>query len=255
MVLIFFRINLACYDKISLTLRWLSNLCVKLGSLNVDKQAANAELKPGDKVQLQFSDLVNPAEKLSGAYNFNASIYYKAEDDTMFRSLPGSPFGVYDFSGNPVRQLIEITIPEDWEGGSYSLVAGAIKMGGFGTFKPGYHRGITYATGLNPNFNAPTSAMILSHMPELSIPVANAEYEANRPAAEKVEKMIDAIGEVTLGSKSAINAARAAYKELTAAQQELVNALGAWRNYSPKTSAPVLGFCSESGALLPLPPM
>ena len=144
----------------------------------------------------------------------------------MFRSLPGSPFGVYDFSGNPVRQLIEITIPEDWEGGSYSLVAGAIKMGGFGTFKPGYHRGITYATGLNPNFNAPTSAMILSHMPELSIPVANAEYEANRPAAEKVEKMIDAIGEVTLGSKSAINAARAAYKELTAAQRELVGNYG-----------------------------
>lgn len=178
--------------------------------------------KAGDKVKVQFNNLVNPIEKLSGAYNFNASIYYKAEDDTMFRSLPGSPFGVYDFSGNPVRQLIEITIPEDWEGGSYSLVAGAIKMGGFGTFKPGYHRGITYATGLNPNFNAPTSAMILSHMPELSIPVANAEYEANRPAAEKVEKMIDAIGEVTLGSKSAINAARAAYKELTAAQQELV---------------------------------
>ena len=182
--------------------------------------------KAGDKVKVQFNNLVNPIEKLSGAYNFNASIYYKAEDDTMFRSLPGSPFGVYDFSGNPVRQLIEITIPEDWEGGSYSLVAGAIKMGGFGTFKPGYHRGITYATGLNPNFNAPTSAMILSHMPELSIPVANAEYEANRPAAEKVEKMIDAIGEVTLGSKSAINAARAAYKELTAAQQELVGNYG-----------------------------
>ena len=38
--------------------------------------------------------------------------------------------------------------------------------------------------------------------------------------------MIDAIGEVTLGSKSAINAARAAYKELTAAQQELVGNYG-----------------------------
>ena len=182
--------------------------------------------KAGEKVKVQFNNLVNPIEKLSGAYNFNASIYYKAEDDTMFRSLPGSPFGVYDFSGNPVRQLIEITIPEDWEGGSYSLVAGAIKMGGFGTFKPGYHRGITYATGLNPNFNAPTSAMVLSRMPDFTIPVANAEYEANRPAAEKVEKMIDAIGEVTLGSKSAINAARAAYKELTAAQQELVGNYG-----------------------------
>ena len=68
--------------------------------------------------------------------------------------------------------------------------------------------------------------MVLSRMPDFTIPVANAEYEANRPAAEKVEKMIDAIGEVTLGSKSAINAARAAYKELTAAQQELVGNYG-----------------------------
>lgn len=178
--------------------------------------------KAGDKVKVQFSNLVNPAEKLSGAYNFNASIYYKGENDTMFRSAPGSMFGVYDFSGNPVRQLIEITIPADWEGDSYSLIAGAIKMGGFGNTTVGGHRGISYAIGMDKNFNAPTVKMVLSRMPEFSIPVANAAYEANRPAAEKVEKMIYAIGEVTLGSKSAINAARAAYKALTAEQQELV---------------------------------
>ena len=76
---------------------------------------------------MQFTNLVNPAEKLSGAYNFNASLYYKAEDETVFRSKAGSPFGVYDFSGNPVRQFIEITIPADWNGDSYSL-EGAIKM-------------------------------------------------------------------------------------------------------------------------------
>ncbi len=178
--------------------------------------------KAGDKVKVQFNNLVNPAEKLSGAYNFNASIYYKAENDTMFRSNPGSGFGVYDFSGNPVRQLIEITIPADWEGDSYSLVAGAIKMGGFAGTTIGGHRGISYAIGMDPNFNAPQAKMVLSQMPEFSIPVANAAYEANRPEAEKVEKMIDAIGEVTTGSKSAINAARAAYKALTSEQQKLV---------------------------------
>lgn len=178
--------------------------------------------KAGDTVKVQFNNLVNPAEKLSGAYNFNASIYYKAEDDTMFRSKPGSNFGVYDFSGNPVRQLIEITIPADWDGDSYSLVAGAIKMGGFGNTTVGGHRGISYAIGMDKNFNAPTVKMVLSHMPEFSIPVANAAYEANRPAAEAVEKLIDAIGEVTTGSKSKINAARAAYKALTPEQQELV---------------------------------
>ena len=47
-----FRINLARYDKISLNLQWLSSLCVKLGSLNVDKQTANAELKTEKSKQL-----------------------------------------------------------------------------------------------------------------------------------------------------------------------------------------------------------
>ena len=48
----FFCINLACYDEISLNLQWLSSLCVKLGSLNVDKQTANAELKTEKSKQL-----------------------------------------------------------------------------------------------------------------------------------------------------------------------------------------------------------
>ena len=181
--------------------------------------------KAGDTVKVQFTNLVNPAEKLSGAYNFNASLYYKAEDETVFRSKAGSPFGVYDFSGNPVRQFIEITIPADWNGDSYSL-EGAIKMGGFGNTTVGGHRGITYAVGMDRNFNAPTAKMVLSRLPELSIPIANDEYLANRPEAEAVEKMIDAIGEVTLNSKSAINAARAAYKALTANQKELVSNYG-----------------------------
>lgn len=37
--------NLACFEEILLFLQWLSNLCVKLGLLNVDTQTAYAELK------------------------------------------------------------------------------------------------------------------------------------------------------------------------------------------------------------------
>lgn len=181
--------------------------------------------KAGEKVKIQFTNLINPIEKLSGAYNFNASIYYKAENETTFRSNPGGGFGVYDFSGKPVRQLIEITVPADWENDSYSLVKGAIKMGGFGTFKPGYHRGITYATGLDPNFNAPTSTMVISRIDGLSIPVANAAYEENRPLAAAVEDLINQIGEITETSGTKLVAALDAYNALTDAQKELV------RNY------------------------
>ncbi len=136
-------------------------------------EEAKANIKAGDTVNLQFSNLVSPKEKLSGAYNFNFSLYYKGEDGTFFRSDPGSNWGVYDFSGNPVRQLISITIPKYWDGSSYSL-AGAIKQAGW----PGVptHRGITYAAGTNPGFNAPSTSGILARLPELTLTLAKTEF-------------------------------------------------------------------------------
>ena len=136
-------------------------------------EAAKAALKAGDTVNLQFSNLVSPKEKLSGAYNFNFSLYYKGEDGTFFKSDPGGNFGVYDFSGNPARQLISITIPKYWDGSSYSL-AGAIKQAGW----PGVptHRGITYAAGTNPGFNAPSTSGVLARLPELTLALAKTDF-------------------------------------------------------------------------------
>ena len=44
--------NLACFEEILLFLQRLSNLCVNLGLLNVDRQTANAELKAEKSKQL-----------------------------------------------------------------------------------------------------------------------------------------------------------------------------------------------------------
>ena len=136
-------------------------------------EAAKAALKAGDTVNLQFSNLVSPKEKLSGAYNFNFSLYYKGEDGTFFKSNPGSNWGVYDFSGNPARQFISITIPKYWDGETYSL-AGAIKQAGW----PGVptHRGITYAKGAERGFNAPTVSGILARLPELTLKLAKTDF-------------------------------------------------------------------------------
>lgn len=136
-------------------------------------EAAKKALKAGDTVNLQFSNLVSPKEKLSGAYNFNFSLYYQGEDGTFFKSNPGGPFGVYDFSGNPARQLISITIPKYWAGESYALT-GAIKQAGW----PGVptHRGITYAAGTNPGFNAPSTSGILARLPELTLALAKTDF-------------------------------------------------------------------------------
>ncbi len=132
-----------------------------------------AAIKPGDSVTIQFSNLISPKEKLSGAYNFNFSLYMQGPDGTFFKSDPGGNFGVYDFSGNSERQKLTVTIPKFWAEKTYTL-SGAIKQAGW----PGVptHRGITYAVGTNPGFDAPKTAGILSRLPEITIPVVKLDF-------------------------------------------------------------------------------
>ena len=132
-----------------------------------------AAIKPGDSVTIQFSNLISPKEKLSGAYNFNFSQYMQGPDGTFFKSDPGGNFGVYDFSGNSERQKLTVTIPKFWAEETYTL-SGAIKQAGW----PGVptHRGITYAVGTNPGFDAPKTAGILSRLPEITIPVVKLDF-------------------------------------------------------------------------------
>lgn len=172
---------------------------------------ANTEFKAGDKVKVQFHNLVSPKEKLSGVYNFNFSLSYQGEDDYSFASNPGGAFGVYDFSGNPERQQIEITIPEDWTELSYDLT-GAIKVGGFGGVPT--HRGVSYTKGMGMQTGTSTAG-VLSRLPELSLKLEGW-------AVNDAEQKIAAIGTVTLDSEGAIQAARTAYDALTDEQKEQV---------------------------------
>ena len=129
-------------------------------------------VKAGDTVKLQFHNLVNPKEKLSGVYNFNASLYYTGEDGTTYRSDPGGYFGVYDFSGKAERQLITIALPKYWIDDTYDLT-GVIKMAGF----PGVptHRGVSYTVGTGMVGDAPNVGMNLSRLPALSLAVDSSD--------------------------------------------------------------------------------
>ena len=173
--------------------------------------SANTEYKAGDKVYVQFHDLISPKEKFSGVYNFNFSLYYEGENGTFFQSKPGGSFGVYDFSGNSARQLIEITIPADWTDLDYDLT-GAIKVGGFGGVPT--HRGVSYTKGMDRQYGTAT-ATILAQLPALSLKLEG--WHVN----DAIEK-INAIGTVTPDSGDAIAAARSAYDALTDAQKEQV---------------------------------
>ena len=181
---------------------------------------AGTEFKAGDKVTVQFHGLISPKEKISGAYNFNFTLYYKGADGKYYKSNPGSPYGVYDFSGNPVRQKLEITIPEDWDGLSFDLT-GAINVGGFA--KVPTHRILSYGDGIDNPYGT-SAAAIVSQLPALSLKLEG--WHVN----DVIEK-IDAIGEVTLESEEAIVAARAAYEALTEAQKAQVT------NYDKLTAA------------------
>ncbi len=136
---------------------------------DADGKALTGDVKAGDTVYLRFTGLLNPQEKLATAYNFNFSLRYAGEDGTYFRSDPGSNFGNYDFSGNPVRQRIAITIPKYWAEDSYSL-HGALQKGGNAGVPS--HRTIRYATGNDPQMSAPAAAGILSQLPDVTLALA-----------------------------------------------------------------------------------
>lgn len=135
---------------------------------NGHEVADTTKLKAGDKISIQFKGLLNPVEKLAGVYNRNTAISYKDKSGKVYKSIPGSPFGVYDFSGNPKQQLVSLTIPANLEDGDFELVSGCLESNGFGS-NPGSHRNLTYSQGLNPNLNADTVSGNLSSLPNIKI--------------------------------------------------------------------------------------
>lgn len=136
---------------------------------------AEGSYRAGDEVTIRFSGLVNPVEKMSGIYNGSAVIRYVGPDGAAFTSDPGGGYGVYDFSGNPERQKLTVTIPSYFDGDVYTLSSGAIAMRLFGS-APGGHRGVSYRIGKDPGFNAPSSGALQGMLPDIAIPLEKTEY-------------------------------------------------------------------------------
>ena len=173
----------------------------------------DTRFNPGDKVTLQFWGLLNPQEKLATVYNFNFCLHLQGSDGTYFDSSTGGDYGVYNFSSSLALQRITITIPENWDGTTYSLV-GALSKGGFAGHST--HREIVYGIGRAPVFDAASASGVLTRMPEVTLNVLNKDVK-------NVEDLIAAIGTVTKDSGDAIKAARKAYDALTHEQKEAVS--------------------------------
>ena len=114
---------------------------------------ADTEVNAGTELTVQFGDLYNPANKLSGIYNTNCAVSYVGEDGSIYNGSSGSDMGFYLFASDPSLHKVTITVPDTWDEPTYTL-EGSFKMGGFGS-NAGAHRGILlYKTGKDVQKNA-----------------------------------------------------------------------------------------------------
>lgn len=128
---------------------------------------------PGDEIEIQYSGLYHPANKMSGIYNMSAYITYN-----------GVPNGTelyqgknqYQFCGTPSAQLVKVQIPSDWNPSETFVMNDAcIQVTGFGD-PIGNHRNIDPVAGRSPNFNAISHQTYFGSLPDVEIPVAASEY-------------------------------------------------------------------------------
>ena len=129
---------------------------------------ADTKVKPGDKLTVQFSQLYNPVNKMSGIYNTNCGPAYMGQDGTVFSGRTGT-YGVYNFASDKSLQDVQITIPDDWTESSYTLY-GFMHTAGFGD-APGNHRTVRYATGKSVNTTAAATNSYLGLLPQITLAV------------------------------------------------------------------------------------
>ena len=129
--------------------------------------------KAGDTVKVQFSGLVNPKEKLAGVYNSTPVILLQGEDGVQFKTASGFG-GTYDFSGNPEKQIIAVTIPKYWDNDKY-LLSGLIQVAAQYGSATGAHRAAQYGVGTGTYTGAKIGDN-LSSLPEVTIPVAATKF-------------------------------------------------------------------------------
>ncbi len=129
----------------------------------------DSAIAPGTALTLKIKGLTNPAEKFATKYNFNAQVTYKDEKGNTYKNSSGAAFGKYDFSS--LEQIVNVTVPSDWEGETITL-NGYIQMGGFSGGAIGDHRKVSYGTasGMATGSGA---GMVLGTLPELVLNIGN----------------------------------------------------------------------------------
>ncbi|MDE6330162.1 MAG: hypothetical protein K2L83_05560, partial [Muribaculaceae bacterium] len=137
----------------------------------------SAIYQPGDKIQVHFSGLRHPANKLAGIYNMSAYVTYN--DIPNGTSLILSP-NQYTFGSSASAQTVTVDVPADFDteaSPSIDMTDGVIQVNGYGD-PIGNHRNISPTAGRSPNFTAIAHKTYFGQLPNVSIPVsARREFE------------------------------------------------------------------------------
>lgn len=127
---------------------------------------------PGDKIEIKYSGLFHPANKLAGIYNMSAYITYN--DIPAGTSLIQSA-GQYTFASAAKAQTVTFTIPADFDASAENaemiMDKGVIQVNGYGD-PIGNHRFINPVAGRSPNFTAIAHKTYFGKVPTVHIPVS-----------------------------------------------------------------------------------
>lgn len=125
---------------------------------------------PGDQVQIQYSGLFHPANKIAGIYNMSAYVTYNGTPNGS-SLIQGS--SQYTFGSAPAAQAVTVTIPETFDVSAspeFVMDDGVIQVNGFGD-PIGNHRNTSRVAGRSPNFAAAAHKTYFGALPEVRLKV------------------------------------------------------------------------------------
>lgn len=162
--------------------------------------------QPGDEIQIQYSGLFHPANKIAGIYNMSAYVTYNGVPNGSSLIL-GS--GQYTFGSAPSAQCVKTSIPLDWDAGAkpfFVMNEGVIQVNGNGD-PIGNHRNTIYQEGRSPNLNATAHKTYFGAIPQIDIPLKPLQYYniilQQNTEADDIEITIEKGGQIVKLQKGA----------------------------------------------------
>ncbi|MBR1630718.1 MAG: InlB B-repeat-containing protein, partial [Paludibacteraceae bacterium] len=125
---------------------------------------------PGDVLNIQYSGLYHPANKLGGIYNMSAFVQYRGTPNGTNVVGTGNQ---YQFAATPSAQAFTLKIPDNFNTDSTQVCTisdGKLQISGFGD-PIGNHRNTSKTSGRSPNFTALSHTTVFGKLPDFDLPL------------------------------------------------------------------------------------